>query len=266
MFKPLVSVLITAFNSEATILATVRRLENQTYSNFELVVVEDGSFDQTSQILDSIELQSGTLKVLKPGRVGRAKALNLGLYACEGKYIAINDSDDWSLPSRFEKQVSFMEKNPEYVLVGSRMRIHHTFTGQTIDYRDDWRPIGDKDIRRFFFRGQPIQHSSCMIRKCALLEAGGYNERISFLLDRDIFLKLARVGKMRNLKDELISLGRGDSQYFKNRYSGAERCFQDYKYRLTAIKQFKGGKALFIKVLLTGVFVYTRKKINHINR
>ena len=99
--KPLVSVLITAYNAENLLSIAVKHLTEQTYRNIEIVVVEDGSKDRTSAIIKDLAAFDSRIKPFFPGRLGRAKALNFGLSKCQGEFVAVNDADDFSMPERF---------------------------------------------------------------------------------------------------------------------------------------------------------------------
>jgi len=98
--------------------------------------------------------------------------------------------------------------------------------------------IYDCDLRRAFIKGQPIQHSTVMFRKEIIDQVGGYNEHIKFLFDRDIFLRVAKITKMHQLEDVLITLNRSSNQYFKNKFAGIERNWMSTKYQLKAVSQF----------------------------
>jgi glycosyltransferase involved in cell wall biosynthesis len=227
----LVSVLITTYNCENFISKTIDSLLSQTYSNVEIIIIEDGSSDRTIEILKNYADKSNKIKVYYPGRIGRAKALNFGLSECNGKYVAINDADDYSLPTRIELQVNWMENNPEYGLLGTAKWVQDSLGNK-------WKEkviSKNKDIREFLMKGQPIQHSSVMFRRTVLLEVNGYNENISFLLDRDIFIRIAKVSKLHQLSEPLIILNRSNNQYFKNKYIGLDRINLQVKMQFMAI-------------------------------
>lgn len=229
--KPLVSVLITCFNNQDVISETIESILNQSYLKIEIIVVNDGSEDCTLEILNKYYLQDNRIRIFSPGRIGRAKALNEGLKHCQGKYIAINDSDDHSLPQRIEKQVNWMEDHPEIGLLGTAKIVREKNT-ETIE------PvlINDLEIRFFFLVGQPIQHSSVMVRKELMISIGGYDEKLSFLLDRDIFIRIAKLSKLHQLNEPLIILNRSNNQYFKNKYVGLSRINLQTKMQFKALK------------------------------
>lgn len=242
---PLVSFLVTAYNAEHFIGHSIRSICNQDYNNLEIVVVDDGSNDKTTDILHSIKAEDKRIHVYSPGRIGRAKALNVGLRHCTGQYIAINDADDFSKRERTRIQVNFLEENPTIGLLGSSMEISENGTismHQVV--------TNDEQIRRAFTMGQPIQHSTVMVKAQLLTDIGGYNENIPFLLDRDMFLRMAAVTKLHQLNDRLIILNRSANQYFKNRYTGIERSIMSSRYQLKAVDQFHYSKTLKIQIVM----------------
>lgn len=224
---------MTCYNSENSLKHSVDSLVNQSYQNLEIIIVDDGSSDRTPKILEAISKFDKRIKTYFPGRVGRGKALNYGLSKCSGQFIAVNDADDYSKPDRIEKQVDFLNQNPAVGLLGGRKEIAE---GDKIWI--DEVIIYDCDLRRAFIKGQPIQHSTVMFRKEIIDQVGGYNEHIKFLFDRDIFLRVAKITKMHQLEDVLITLNRSSNQYFKNKFAGIERNWMSTKYQLKAVSQF----------------------------
>jgi glycosyltransferase involved in cell wall biosynthesis len=230
----LVSYLITVFNGEKFISKTISSILKQEYKHLEVIVVDDGSNDNSLAVLQKFATLDQRIKIYSPGRLGRAKSLNFGLSKCTGKYIAVNDADDFSKPDRIAKQVEFMESHPGVGLLGTAKEIHEEDGRVWIDRV----PMQNVEIRRFFLKGQPIQHSSVMFRRDILEKAGGYNENIPFLLDRDIFLRVGKISNMHQLPEPLIILNRSPRQYFRNRYTGLERVKLGTYYQLKAVDDF----------------------------
>lgn len=247
---PLVSILVTVYNGMPFIERTLDHLLSQTYDNFEIVIVDDGSEDGTIGFLQETASKNEKIKLVQSKRIGRGKALNLALSNCQGKYVAINDADDFSKPERLEKQVRFLEKNSDYVLVGSQLEIINLKNQQVIPDTFRFRPIQNGDIRKYFLKGQPIQHSSAMMRKSVIGEIGGYNGKLDFLYDRDIFIRLMEKGKLHNLPEVLIQLGRHESQFFFHTYTGRKRLKQDFYFRLKAAKILQIPVSQRIKIWL----------------
>ena len=114
MNNPLVSVIIPCYNAEKYVEEAVRSIMTQTYKNIEILVTEDCSTDNTLKILKNLEKEDSRIKVIQNKKnLKIVKSLNNMINIAQGKYIARMDADDISLPERIEKQVRFMEENPE---------------------------------------------------------------------------------------------------------------------------------------------------------
>lgn len=247
--KPLVSVLITSYNAMPYLTKAVDGIINQKYTNWELIIIDDHSNDSTLEYLNSIKNEKIITKI-NPKK-GRGSALNYGLEYCNGKYIAINDADDYSFPDRLTKQVEFLELNPEIGLVGTHSILKNYSTGEEILHN---RPIDEQGIKKAFTNGQPIQHVTVMMRKKIIEDIGGYNENIKFLFDRDIFLRIAAVSKLANLKDILVEVGHHDNRFFYYQFKGFEREWLSFKYKAKAIQMFGFPKIWIVKSFLISLF------------
>jgi glycosyltransferase involved in cell wall biosynthesis len=249
-----VSVLITCYNGMPYIKDVLNFLNRQTFKDFEIVVVDDGSTDGTFLFLKEYNFSENKITIFSNPNKGRGKALNLGLKHCVGEYIAINDSDDFSLINRLEKQVYFLDNNREYGLVGSMSVLRMLDTGNIIEHSHD-RPIENEDIRKYFIKGQPIQHVTVMFRKDLALKVGGYNEHINFLFDRDIFLKFALHSKLYNLNEVLVEVGEHNKRFFKSNFYGLQRAWYNTKYQMQAVHQF--GFNPLLHFLILGKYFWT---------
>lgn len=252
--QPLVSVLITCYNGLPYIKKALDCLIQQTYSNIEIIVVDDFSDDGTYEFLISNAKNNPNIFYYHNPLKGRGKALNFGLSKCKGKYVAINDADDLSLPERIEKQVDFLENNPDYGIVGSMSKLV-SLEDERIIKESDKRPVTNEEIRICFTKGQPMQHVTVMFSKDLILSLGGYNEKIDFLFDRDLFLRIAQVSKMYNLEDILVNVGEHENRYFKYKYKGIVRNWYSMKYQISAIITLGYSPFRIIPVLLR--FIYS---------
>lgn len=247
--KPLVSVLITSYNAMPYLMKAVDGIINQTYINWELIIIDDHSTDSTMEYLSSLNNKRITTKI-NPKK-GRGTALNYGLTLCQGKYIAINDADDYSYRNRLAIQVNFLEEHSDVGLVGSHSILKNHVTGEEVIHN---RPTDEQGIKIAFTKGQPIQHVTVMMRKKIVEAVGGYNENIKFLFDRDIFLRIATVSKLANLKDILVEVGHHDNRFFYYQFKGIKREWLSFKYKVKAIRIFGLPKTWIIKTLLVSLF------------
>ncbi len=226
----------------------ITNLLEQSYSNLEIIVVDDASQDKSLSYLKSIE--DKRVKVFSDGKLGRGKALNFGLSKCSGKYIAINDADDISLVDRIKLQVDFLEQNPEYGLVGSNFI--KVFGPDKKEYSN--KSLDNNSLRLELSKHSCIQHSCVIFRKSIIEKIGGYNLNISYLYDRDIYIRVAKISKIANLPQHLVLINRHENQYFNSKYKGFERKLHSLKYGFIAIKELDLPKFLYIN--RTFAFIY----------
>ena len=118
MKKPLVSILMTIYNHESFLNKSIKSVINQTFKNWELIAIDNGSEDKSSEVLQKISDKRIKKKYLKKN-IGRTNCLNYGLKFCKGKYIAILDSDDLSRKNRITFQINRMKKNTNLWLTSS---------------------------------------------------------------------------------------------------------------------------------------------------
>ena len=109
---------MTVFNAEKYLKKSIGSIENQTYKNWELIIIDDKSSDQSTSIIKSFKNKKIKYFFLKK-KLGRTKALNFGLKKCKGKYIAILDADDVAYSTRLKDQIIYLKKNEEISLLGS---------------------------------------------------------------------------------------------------------------------------------------------------
>jgi len=201
--SPAISVVMPVYNAQRYLGLAIDSILDQTFGDLELIAVDDGSRDQSLAILNGYAQKDQRVRVISRPNTGIVGALNDGIAAARAPLIARMDSDDLSLPQRFEKQVAFLEQHPECVLLGTQVLL--------ID--DEGAPIRIKSETKFdheqidhahLHRSWPMVHPTVMMRKAALEAAGGYRERYKWLEDLDLFLRMAEVGKLANLPEVLL--------------------------------------------------------------
>jgi len=197
-----VSVLMPAYNAEKYIGEAIDSVLNQTFVNFELVIVDDGSTDNTANVIKAYT--DKRIKLIQQKNGGVSAALNTGLSQAQGKYIARFDADDVCYPYRLQQQFDFMETNPDFVLIGSDADYMSEegaflFTYHNIGY-------SNQEIQEKINVYCPFVHSTVCYRKEAVVQLGGY-EVLAFTFE-DYFLwkKLVKIGKVCNFKTPLIKV------------------------------------------------------------
>jgi len=199
--KPLVSVLLPVLNGEEYIKLSMDSILEQTYSHIELIVLVDPSQDKTLEAVKSIKDRRIRI-VADIVKAGLPASLNKGIQLAKGKYIARQDHDDISLPTRIEKQVAFLEENGDYAIVGTHSKI---LEGNKPTDRGHLHPADYAHLRFLTIFNAYFVHGSVMIRKSALDDIGMYPEDPSRSPPEDFELwsRINRRYKMGNLSEPL---------------------------------------------------------------
>ena len=202
MSEKIITVLMPAYNAEKYIGDAIRSVLEQSFSNFELVIVDDGSTDNTKAVMDSFTDERVIRMVQEHG--GVSKALNTGLAVAKGKYIARFDADDICFFDRLEKQYIFLETHPDYVIVGSDAE----YMLENGEFLFRFSCIGHthEDLLQKLYFYCPFIHSSVMYRKEAVQKAGGYSLAAHNFEDYLLWTQLSRYGKLYNLPETLIRI------------------------------------------------------------
>jgi len=195
-----VSIVMAVYNGENVIRPTVDSILNQSFTNFEFIIVDDCSSDDTVKIIESY--QDPRIVLIKNSvNSGQTKSLNTGLRAARGEYIARTDAGDTSYPQRLEKQVTFLEKNPDVAVLGTSA-IRYNEEGRIIDVVH--MPVTEIAIRQRLLVTTPVVHISVMMRKDVILLLGGYDDNFYVLADYELWSRLVIGGyKLANLKNVL---------------------------------------------------------------
>lgn len=202
---PTVSVVMTAFNTWRYIEQAVQSILAQSFSDLELIVIDDGSTDGTTETLRRLAGQDGRIRLRSRPNTGILKAANEGLGLARGEFIARMDSDDVSLPFRLEKQVGFLRANPEIVAVSTQYDYVDT-RGRRL--KTMAMPDGDAMIQSLLLRGIPgLCHSALLVRRSAIESIGGYDPAFAAATeDVDLCLRLGEVGRLANLPEVLLKV------------------------------------------------------------
>lgn len=156
-----VSVILPVYNAESTIKQALISIVNQSYSNLEIIVVNDGSDDNTEIVVMSVA-DPRIIYVKNSKNEGLIYTLNRGLSIATGDYIARMDADDISLPDRLEKQVFFLDNNKDYVIVGGQIELFGSIDKSNRAYV---LPCNDEDIRAGLLYFCPFYHPTVVFRK-----------------------------------------------------------------------------------------------------
>lgn len=207
--NPFVSVVLATYNGRWCIGNAISSVLSQTYKNFELIVVDDASTDETKRRV--LAFNDSRIKYIKNSeRRGLTKSLNVGLGEVSGKYVArIDDDDVWIDAEKLKKQIAFLEENP---LVGVCGTQHIVIDGDGNETCRLFFAVEDEVIRQKMLSNNQFVHSGVCIRKSALDEVGGYDESLRYAQDFELWLRIGKRYELANISDYCVSKKlRGDS-------------------------------------------------------
>jgi len=185
-----VSVVLTVYNGESHLREAIKSIQQQTFEDWELVVIDDGSTDETLAVLQ--DLDDDRIRVYTQDNKGRGSALNRGLGLARGRYVAIIDDDDIAAPRRLERTVEFLKANLDVDLVASRYERRYEHEG-TVETDTVYPPETHKELVNELPFRNPFAHSLVTYRRAAVNELGGYRD-IHSCIDYDLWVRMAVAG------------------------------------------------------------------------
>ena len=237
-----VSIIMSVYNGEKHLRESVDSILNQTFKDFEFIIINDGSKDQSKDILESYKDER--IKLIHHKNMGLTKSLNIGIANAKGKYIARQDADDISEPERLKTQFDFMEANPGLGLIGSQFKIikENGEIAGSISL-----PLEDKIIKEMLIEMNQFCHVSVMIRREVLDKVGLYREYFKYAQDYDLWLRISEQYEVRNLPELLIRYRvaeksiTSNKMYLQSRYAGLA-IMQAMLRRETGFDEIQQGK------------------------
>lgn len=191
------------YNAEAFVAQTIDSILAQTFTDFEFLIINDGSTDGSLKVLQDYAAKDSRIRLISRPNTGYIVALNEGLELARGKYVARIDSDDLADPRRFELQVARMEADPDLVALGSCAYAMDE-AGHILGAYDN--PLTHEGIEESHLRGlSTIHHPAVMLRPEAVKRVGGYRKHLMPCEDFDLWLRLGEVGRLANLPERLLT-------------------------------------------------------------
>lgn len=280
--QPLVSVVMATYNRAALLGKAVESVRVQTFLDWELIIVDDASTDNTADVAGQYAREDArTTFVSNESNKGQVKSLRRGIDLAKGKYIArIDDDDTWRDKQKLEKQAEFLESHPEYVLVGGGIVVVDDQGKELVRFL---HPEEDEEIRKKMLFHTPFAHGAVLFRKDAYGAVDGYDAHLGYSEDWDLWLKLGTVGKLYNIQEYMLTYVRGNQRKTaswrdETRYHGMLR--KRYKdvypnyiqavlfgllsslyYRIPFVREILYPvSAVLRKTLLAALTLFTRKK------
>jgi len=250
--NPKVSVVMSSYDGQKYLKQSVESILNQTFNDFEFLIVNDASTDKTLQILQEYSTRDSRITIINNEKnLGLTKSLNKALHISRGEYIARMDDDDISTPKRLEKQLGFMQNNPEVVLCGTLAVVVNE---KREKIGDKILPTLYKDIKKKLLFNNQFVHTSLFFKK----ELGLYNEEFQRAQDYEFVLRVASKHEVANLNEYLVKwTARKGSLSFsgtkQQRYAIKARWWAITKY---GYPKFKG----FFHIILRTAYLLWPKK------
>lgn len=197
-----ISVIIVTYNRSKLLIKAIDSVLNQKFTEFELIIIDDASNDDTEEVI-KIYLGDKRVRYIKNEKGNSiAQVRNYAWQYVHGEYIAVLDSDDiWCNDLKLTMQYEYLKNHPEVVLIGGGSILINE-KGEELSRI--MNPVNDEEIRKDFMVKNPICHSTVMYRYDAVKKLGGYDEKIKYGEDLDLWLRMGKIGKLHNLPEYLI--------------------------------------------------------------
>jgi len=245
--NPLVSVIMPVFNSASFLASAIDSILFQTYTNFELIIVDDASTDKSRQIISQYANKDKRIKAIKNKiNLGVSLSTNIGISQAKGQFIAKMDSDDISLPTRLEKQVKYLQKHTQTIAVGGQCIVISELN-QIIGNKNF--PLSSQLTKDMLFWAVPIQQPTIMINTYLLPKNfTWYSKSKSSAEDVDLMFRLLKFGKLENIKDYVL--------FYRHRPNSLSHINPKLTFKLTLqsrLNAIKNGftpnlKAIFLNI------------------
>jgi glycosyltransferase involved in cell wall biosynthesis len=198
--KSRITVLMPVYNGEKYLREAIDSILNQTFTDFEFLIVDDGSTDNSVEIINSY--QNSRINLVKNDKnEGLVYTLNRGLSLAKGEYIARMDCDDISLPERLKKQIDFLDSNSEIAVVGTWIKV----INEKEEPQTTWQyPLKPLEIQWNLYFYCPLAHPSVMFRKRIILSNGSYSPEMTHAEDYELWWRLSKKYLLANLPDILL--------------------------------------------------------------
>jgi glycosyltransferase EpsE len=232
--SPKVSVVSTVYNGEPYFDRAIPGVLAQTFDDFELILVDDGSTDRSLSMLRELENRDQRVRVFTPGRLGAAAAYNYGVAQARGEYVARQDFDDRSYPDRLRLQVALLDADPGLGMVGGYYVLVDERRGERYVRMP---PTDHSDILAAMARYVPIAHTVATFRRRAWEDAGGY-PLVNNLIDLRFYLRVAKLGwRFANVPEVVGEHYVHDASFFHRTLKYVERQRDLARVQAQAVKE-----------------------------
>ena len=247
-YESKISIVIPTYNQAEYLQEAIESVFSQTYKNTEIIIIDDGSTDNTLKVVNSFN--DNKIIFIQQRNKGASSARNTGIKEANGEYIAFLDSDDLWLKDKLRKQIDFMRENQKVGLLG-------TGCFQVIDtnkmiYKKIF-PHKNEILQKDLIKYNPFIQSSVMVRKNVFNDIGLYDEKFKESEDYDLWLRIAQKYKIANLKQALVTKKYSKAGLSKNKDS--KQLYFALKARKNAISRKQYPKSYYIYILKSWIFM-----------
>lgn len=239
------SIIIPAFNGSAHVEQSINSVLAQTYRNFEIIIINDGSTDNTEEKVKGIK--DDRLKYIKQENKGASSARNRGIREAKGKYIAFLDADDYWSPSHLSDHITFLEKHPEYIM--SFNRYITVENGKEELYK--WKNLsGNIYPNLLFIENNIIGTPAVVVRSDILKKSGLFDEKMTLCEDLDLWRRISKLGKVHAISKPSTYVVLREGQFQPKRYLDGR-----YEYTKKAVEEDSKLKDRVLPSLLLEMWI-----------
>lgn len=249
--SPKITVLMSVYHGEKYLREAIDSVVNQTYSDFEFIIINDNTKDSSVEIIESFK-DSRIRLIHNEANIGLTKSLNKGIGLARGQYIARMDADDVSLPERFERQVQYLDERTDVILVVSNIILIDDNGCETGQRRANYDP--SIVAWRLLFYNCIMGHSGVMFRRAPVLNLGGYSEACRYSQDYELWSRLAELSDIAILPEPLLKY-RCHDENVTTRFASAQRTCS-FSNTQTNIRRLVGEEFSFSEVSELRNFFY----------
>jgi glycosyltransferase EpsE len=252
--SPTISILMGAYNCASTLEGAIHSILNQTYHDWEFIICDDGSKDNTWKILSEYKDHPQFVIIKNEKNIGLAATLNECFKYSKGKYLVRQDADDKSLPQRLERLVDYADAHPEVDVIGSNAYVS--------DGSDEcWGAYMTPEIPVFinWAKGTQIIHACALINRNIFEKAGGYDATAIRVEDYDLWMRIIHMkGIIRNLQEKLYIIQWGEKDYKRKTISDRIR---EIKFKLKLIGLNKMSLKAYLFLIKPLILIFVPNKI-----
>ena len=245
--EPKVSIIIPTYNQAEYLKEAIESVLNQTYKNIEIIIVDDGSTDNTLEVVASFD---NKIVYIQQRNKGASSARNTGIKEASGEYVAFLDSDDMWIKNKLEKQIEFIKNDPEIGLLGTGC--YEMINMGKMIYKKIF-PAKNEILQKDLIKYNPFIQSSVIVEKDVFNDIDLYDEKFKESEDYDLWLRIAQKYKVANLPEALVTKRYYEKGLSKNKDS--KQLYFALKAKKNAIKRKQYPKSYYFYILKSWIFM-----------